>query len=167
MRNEAYTDSLTHVRNKRAFDITLDGLTKRIDKDDRRFGLLMLDVNNLKHVNDLYGHAVGDRYLNNCCHLICEIFSHCPVFRIGGDEFVVLLENKDYDHYHERIDDLNNHMEDSLQEELPENRLSIAKGASFCMPTDKNPTDIFRRADRMMYIDKEYMKKHEPNVYAR
>jgi GGDEF domain-containing protein len=54
----------------------------------------MFDLNDLKHINDRYGHERGDEYIVNCCRLICQVFKHSPVFRIGGDEFVALLRGE-------------------------------------------------------------------------
>ena len=56
----------------------------------------MADINNLKYVNDTYGHELGDEYIKGCCRIICNIFEESQVYRIGGDEFVVILKDSDY-----------------------------------------------------------------------
>ncbi len=63
------------------------------------FGLVVCDVNGLKHVNDTKGHKAGDEYIRQACRMACDIFSHSPVYRIGGDEFTVILTDRDYENY--------------------------------------------------------------------
>ena len=55
-----------------------------------------MDANNLKMINDNYGHGAGDEYIKGCCKILCDVFCHSPVFRIGGDEFAVILKGRDY-----------------------------------------------------------------------
>ena len=57
-----------------------------------KFALVECDINGLKGINDTYGHEIGDVYIVNSCRGICSVFKHSPVFRIGGDEFVVILQ---------------------------------------------------------------------------
>jgi len=59
--------------------------------------MVMVDINNLKHVNDEYGHKNGDMYIKGCCHMISDVFRYSPVYRIGGDEFIVILFGSDYE----------------------------------------------------------------------
>ena len=68
------------------------------------FAITILDVNDLKQVNDTLGHQAGDKYLCEASKIICNIFAHSPVFRIGGDEFAVISQGSDY----ENIDELVN-----------------------------------------------------------
>nr|MCR5025109.1 diguanylate cyclase [Lachnospiraceae bacterium] len=58
-----------------------------------------------------YGHDKGNMAIKKLCHLVCVIFDHSPVFRIGGDEFVVILRGNDHDHYDELADSLNKEIE--------------------------------------------------------
>ncbi|MBR3316575.1 MAG: diguanylate cyclase, partial [Atopobiaceae bacterium] len=60
------------------------------------FGLVICDVNGLKIINDTNGHQAGDEYIRQACKMVCDIFSHSPVYRIGGDEFAVILTGRDY-----------------------------------------------------------------------
>ena len=55
----------------------------------------MLDINNLKEINDTYGHILGDELIVTASRIICDTFKRSPVFRIRGDEFCVILQNKD------------------------------------------------------------------------
>ena len=61
------------------------------------FAVCMFDCNCLKQINDEYGHDKGDIFLKETTRIICDVFEHSPVFRIGGDEFVAVLQNGDYE----------------------------------------------------------------------
>ena len=159
MYNMAYSDALTQVKNKTAYDKACEDLQAQLDRGEADFGLLMLDLNNLKHINDRYGHEHGDDYLLASCHLICTVFRHSPVYRVGGDEFVVLLGGEDKLHCAERLAELEKRMADTQTQPKPWQRLSIAKGVAFCQPGDSSPEDVFKRADAAMYADKRRMKQ--------
>ena len=160
MRYKAYSDPLTHVKNKNAYEMEKERLERQMHAGDAKFALLMLDTNDLKEINDTYGHDHGDEYLMTCCHLICGVFDHSPVFRIGGDEFLVLLENEDYEHREELVAEFNRLSEKTLKEPRAWNRVSAAKGLAVCEPSDTSPEDVLRRADHAMYQDKKAMKEN-------
>lgn len=93
----ATVDSLTGIKNKHAYAQWEEKINARIQSGDQEpFAVVVCDVNNLKAVNDLYGHKEGDAYIKRACARICGVFSHSPVFRIGGDEFVAILSGEDY-----------------------------------------------------------------------
>ena len=157
----AYADALTLVRNKGAFDIFMANMQKRIDDGGKvDFGICVFDCNNLKIVNDQYGHDKGNVYLKRVCRLICEVFDHSPVFRTGGDEFVAILENVDYrdrDVLLERFDRMGNKM--SAEAKEPWEKVSVARGVAVFEPdSDTYADDVVRRADKAMYEDKRRRK---------
>ena len=158
MRYKAYSDPLTHVKNKNAYELEKERLERQMRNGSAKYALLMLDTNDLKKINDAYGHDHGDEYLLNCCQMICRVFEHSPVFRIGGDEFLVLLENTDFDRRDELVDEFNRRSKESLKEPYAWNRVSTAKGLAVCEPSDTSPEDVLRRADQAMYQDKKVMK---------
>ncbi|MBR3039644.1 MAG: transporter substrate-binding domain-containing protein [Lachnospiraceae bacterium] len=154
-------DALLSIRNKGAFDNYLNGLQEKIDnKEDYPFGLAVLDCNNLKQINDRHGHEKGDEYLKASCKLICTTFHHCPVFRIGGDEFAVVLINEDLENRKEllkKFDEVQIEMSNSALKEWE--RASIAVGVAVYNPeNDKDVHDTFRRADEKMYENKRRQK---------
>lgn len=160
MQYKAYSDPLTHVKNKNAYELEKERLEQQMQTGEAKYALLMLDTNDLKKVNDAYGHDHGDEYLLNCCQMICRVFEHSPVFRIGGDEFLVLLENADYERREELIAEFNRRSQESLKEPYAWNRVSTAKGLAICEPSDTSPEDVLRRADHAMYHDKKAMKEN-------
>jgi len=153
----AYQDALTHVKNKAWYDKTEIRVNEDISKKIARFGIIMIDLNNLKKINDNYGHEHGNDYIFGACHQICITYDHSPVFRIGGDEFVVLLENRDYENREKLLEELKIafklFMEDDSRE--PWEKYSAAIGmAVFDKDKDSSMNDVFKRADKLMYEDK-------------
>ncbi|MBR6391203.1 MAG: GGDEF domain-containing protein [Lachnospiraceae bacterium] len=155
------TDVLTGVKNRAAYTTREAELNSRIRSGTRMaFGIGIFDINNLKKVNDNYGHELGDAYIVNCCSVLCNVFSHSPVFRIGGDEFVVLLMDEDYNNREELMQKLTKRMEEiAAKDPAPEDRVSIAGGIGIYEPgRDDKVAEIFARADAAMYDNKIMMK---------
>ena len=92
-----FIDALTSTRNKGSFDEYIRSLQKRLDSEEPLvFAVAILDCDDLKKINDQYGHDKGDVYIKTVSRLICSVFKRSPVFRVGGDEFAVVLQNEDY-----------------------------------------------------------------------
>lgn len=96
IRQEAYKDALTGVGNKALYNKKVDEINKHIVDKDAEFAVVMIDLNNLKRINDEHGHKSGDVYIKGCCKMICRTFTSSSVFRIGGDEFAVILQGIEY-----------------------------------------------------------------------
>ncbi|WP_022766371.1 GGDEF domain-containing protein [Butyrivibrio sp. XPD2006] len=153
----AYQDSLTHVKNKAWYDKIKERVDSDIASGKAVFAILMSDLNNLKKVNDTYGHEHGNEYITGACHEICVVFQHSPVFRIGGDEFVVLLENSDFEHREELLAELKAKFSETYNDmsKEPWERYSAAMGMAVYRPgEDISMDDVFKRADSLMYKDK-------------
>jgi diguanylate cyclase (GGDEF)-like protein len=153
----AYQDALTHVKNKAWYDKTKARVDDDIIKGKANFAIVMVDLNQLKKINDTYGHEHGNEYIFGSCHQICIIYDHSPVFRIGGDEFVVLLENRDFDHRDQLLKQLKTAFELSAidDDREPWERYSAAVGmAVFDAENDVSMDDVFKRADTLMYQHK-------------
>ena len=154
-RNMANTDSMTGVRNKHAYSENEAELNQKIrDGQIEKLAVAVCDINGLKHVNDTEGHAAGDKLIKDACALICEYYTHGAVFRIGGDEFVVLLQDKGYDTMQEVTDALNRKMEENIEK----NGVVISIGYACLTPEDTQLRDVFDRADQMMYERKKQLK---------
>ncbi len=158
----ATRDPLTGVNNKRAFNEKLASLDRQLAEGEREFGMVMIDLNNLKQINDSHGHDKGDISIRKICGIICDVFDHSPVYRIGGDEFVVVLKGRDYrnaaelaEQFRARVRALSG---DSRLE--PWNRVSAAIGcALYNAALDSGAKSVLTRADREMYTNKASMKK--------
>ncbi len=151
----ANTDSMTGIRNKYAYTEMENLINSQIEnKEIEKLAVIVGDINGLKHVNDTQGHAAGDQLIKDASALICERFKHGAVFRIGGDEFVVLLQGDGFDTMHDEIDELNRVVESNIKEQS----VVISIGYSVLEKDDQYLSDVFERADRMMYERKEELK---------
>ena len=152
----ANKDALTGVKNKHAYVSAETQLDNQIEVDgDVEFAIAICDINGLKQVNDEQGHSAGDQFIKDACMMICHAFDHSPVFRIGGDEFVIILRGQDYENRADIIYSLA-----ELQKENRKNGLvTIACGISDYEPLkDLNVQDVFERADVLMYENKKRFK---------
>lgn len=155
----AYRDPLTGVKNKTAYQEAEARLEEQMRMGKPEFAIVMLDINGLKHVNDTCGHDFGDMLITSACRIICKTFQHSPVYRIGGDEFVVILEKHDFTHYSDLLEKLNTEIGAYNKTSRPELKVSIARGiAVFNSETDLVFANIFKRADDAMYQNKAAMK---------
>ena len=157
----AHRDSLTGIKNKNAYDEANMKINKKIAAGIANFCIIMVDVNFLKKINDTYGHEYGNVYLINACKLVCSVFGAENVYRIGGDEFVVILED-------DKVSLCKYFMEQFKVEMIRKNsnlllqaweKVSAAIGVGFYEPeNDKECEDVFERADKEMYENKLAMK---------
>ena len=153
----ARKDTLTGIRNRNAYEEELRRLERQLEEGNTKFGFAVIDVNFLKSINDSYGHECGNLAIKECCGLICRVFSHSPVFRIGGDEFVVILENEDYEQAEKLAADFSRLQKREKKEAWK--RVSAAIGYALYDETkDKSVEDTFSRADKAMCARKREMK---------
>lgn len=161
MKNLAYVDSLTNVKNKLAYDDTVEYINEKIRNGTAEFAVIMCDLNYLKHINDNLGHMAGDEAIQKTASILCKAFPLSTVFRIGGDEFAVLPTGLDYARIDEKLDALKTMLED--QRNISDNyleRISLAFGyAVFERGKDTSYQEVFERADKIMYEEKK--KIHE------
>ena len=152
----ANKDALTGVKNKHAYVNMESALDSEIGSgEELEFAIAVCDINGLKKVNDEQGHLAGDEYIKEACSIICEIFGHSPVFRYGGDEFVVVLRGTDYKMRHELF-----------KQVVTRQRINtLADGVTFSFgmseyapESDLRVQDVFERADNLMYENKRRFK---------
>lgn len=165
----AYADALTAVHNKGAFDIFTQNLQLQVQDAEKRteFAVCIFDCNNLKTINDRYGHDMGNIYIKSASAIICEVFGHSPVFRVGGDEFAAILQGQDYENRDELLRDFDEacRRKRSEAEEIWE-KVDVARGMAVYDPeTDEAVNEVTRRADKLMYENKLMQKnKKETEV---
>ena len=147
-------DALTGVKNRFAYLEAIERLDEESAEDDsRQYAITVLDVNDLKKVNDTDGHKAGDEYLREACRIICKTFKHSPVFRIGGDEFVAISQGDDY----ENIDELIRQMNKRNGEAVRTGGIVIACGMAK-REGDSSTATVVERADGQMYENKSELK---------
>ena len=153
--SKAATDPLTGIKNRLAYEHYERNLNEQIRTDHNiNFAIVIADVNDLKSVNDNIGHSAGDECIRNACKRICQTFKHSPVFRIGGDEFAVLLQGADY----EDREHLLSEIRENPTPEVPGSSLAVGM-AEFIPGKDESVLAVFTHADRLMYQQKSKMKQ--------
>ena len=156
-----FIDALTSVRNKGGFDESVQGLQEQIDqKEPLEFAIIILDCDNLKQINDQYGHDKGDVYIQTASRLICRVYKHSPVYRIGGDEFAVVLQGEDYQNRKELKELFEVNAETiRTSAENKWDQVSVALGMAEYVPqSDTSVDDVIHRADKTMYENKRTRK---------
>ena len=166
LNRRAYIDALTSVRNKWAYASFIEDLQTCLDADDgnMQFAVGVFDCDDLKLVNDKYGHDKGDVYLKTASSLMCRVFRHSPVFRIGGDEFSVILQNDSFRDRDELIREFKKAMaETNAAAGNPWEQVNVSFGiAEYDSEQDGAVIDVVRRADKNMYENKRNRKMGKP-----
>ncbi len=161
MRMLANKDALTGIRNKTAYDNEVKQLEWSIGDGFKDFGIAMIDLNFLKRINDTFGHEQGNVAIKKLCFIVCHVFEHSPVFRVGGDEFVVILRGSDLKNIDGLVDKFNSTLDDMAKDKslAQWERVSAAIGVAFFDPArDDSVENVFKRADKNMYARKKEMK---------
>ncbi|MBR3617226.1 MAG: GGDEF domain-containing protein, partial [Acholeplasmatales bacterium] len=152
-------DSLTGANSKYSYIEMEERIDKLIaQKQIEKFSVVVFDINGLKKINDTKGHDFGDIYIKDCYNLMKECFSNEQIYRFGGDEFVTILENDDYDNRIELVNIFNDKVNANLNTELPIVALGIS---DFELGVDNTYRAVFTRADEKMYIRKKFLKAAE------
>ena len=152
-------DPLTSVFNKE----TTQKLIDQKLKNHEHFCFLILDVDDFKSVNDNYGHAVGDKVLENLGLLFKNHFRQSDIVgRIGGDEFIILIEDEVI--AESRIQSLLKKVNELKIEELQDFKLSISVGMAFAPSNGTTFMELYRHADHALYQTKR-TGKNDYKIY--
>ncbi len=159
----AGTDALTGVGNKTAYQDAVAELEEKMAAGKARFAVVVLDINNLKKVNDHLGHEYGDMLIRDACSLIQKGFAGNEVFRIGGDEFVVILENETVEQSGELVRNFDTGIVVFNRNNTKyEQKLQVARGIAFYDgEAGESYASVFRRADQAMYENKLLQKQEK------
>ncbi len=156
-RIEANIDALTGVKNRNAYRVYEERLNAQIEIGRApEFAITILDVNDLKKVNDNEGHKAGDQYLRDACKIVCATFKRSPVFRVGGDEFAVISQGDDYARLDELIAQMNAHNDEAVEN----GGIVIALGTAR-YEKDVKVASVYERADQTMYENKSELKSRK------
>lgn len=161
----ARRDELTGVKNCNAYKEYEEKIDRKIGSgEDLKIGVVMCDINDLKHINDTMGHNFGDEAIQATSNLICRVFQHSPVFRVGGDEFVIVIKDHDYEHRDQLLE--------RFREEAEINRKTrsgpvVASGMAVYEDGDSKLAEVLCRADHLMYENKGDLKSRNNDNVAR
>ena len=154
LRLQSETDALTGLSNRRKLMDVLDTRFALFRREDQPTAVLMFDVDNFKHINDVHGHPAGDRVLvsiANTCQAVLRGSDFAA--RIGGDEFVILMPSLSRDHGHFVADRLRQHISADLQRTL-NHSITISGGLSEFSSVDTTCEEVLKRADEGLYTSK-------------
>ena len=156
------TDMLTGLKNRNAFEVDLHNWDQYEGK--KEFAILSFDLDRLKDVNDIYGHAKGDEYLILGSSIIGEaLYGKYVLYRIGGDEFVAVIQNGKPEEVEGMFREIGVMAEQESRNQGFE--VSISSGYAFYDPAqDKNLADTLRRSDAWMYRNK---RKREYGIWEK
>ena len=160
IKQQAYVDALANVGNRASYILR----TKQISLESS-FAVILYDINGLKYINDNFGHETGDKTIIAIANILKDTFDESTIYRIGGDEFVVILTDNDKDItlqiFNSVIDKVDKFNE---LDEIPL-VISVSKGVAFFDPKkDTSFADVFNRADENMYEDKEEFYRLNPKL---
>ena len=152
----ANVDPMTGVKSKHAYLVNERAVDTAISEGRAEpFAVVVCDVNGLKKINDTLGHKAGDEYIREACKMVCEIYAHSPVYRVGGDEFVAVLSGRDYAVRKELMRALH----DTSVKHITQGGAVVSGGISDYIPgMDRSYHDVFERADGLMYEEKQLLK---------
>ena len=143
----------------------MDHLNRQITAGKASFAIGIFDINNLKQINDLCGHETGDRIIIQAADALTEVFGRENVFRIGGDEFVAVVEDAD----REQVARLGAQLQETIlglnrRPVHPQAELAVSKGfAVFDPHSDADYLALFRRADQRFRLLRGFLQEASPN----
>ena len=165
VRSHAYIDGLTGLNNRTSYTEFLQKLEKRIlDEPKLVFSVVVFDINQLKIVNDDYGHDMGDKLIIGISQDITKVFDKKQVYRVGGDEFVAIVDEANPSEKTKAVKDIiaRKNAESPLFHDSGVGiGLSIGY-ATYDAEKDRTYSEVFHRADNAMYADKKaFYETHE------
>jgi diguanylate cyclase (GGDEF)-like protein len=135
--------------------------TKIVDSGEKgSVGIVNMDLNGLKRINDTRGHESGDRYLQHAAGVMKDIFGEADVYRSGGDEFIAIVEDKTHEAFSQLLDNLHR-----MEVEDPEFNLAI--GYYWSEDGISDVRTAFKAADNSMYSDKRRYYSEHPELDRR
>lgn len=157
-RKEARTDSLCKVANRKAVDETLNFLVSRFQSQKKSFGLMLIDIDHFKRINDTFGHEAGDEVLINVGKALKECVRPVDfVGRLGGDEFVLMIEglnDTNAEFVGKRIRSTIELYNFSVGHKGESTVVTLSMGLTVIRTSD-SAKDLYRRADHALYRSKE------------
>jgi len=155
LRTSAYRDSLTQLPNRVLFMEHLDAALKRARRDGQVVGLVFIDVDNFKQINDTCGHEVGDDVLRQVAQRLRQALrDNDTLARFGGDEFVAIVEVAQRSALTLVTDNLVKHLRDPFTAGDQELFITASIGVSSYPSDGKDASELLRNADRAMYSAK-------------
>lgn len=155
----ALTDALTGLYNRRYLEVHMEKLLQKTQESQKQVGVLMVDIDHFKSVNDTYGHNVGDEILKEfASRLKDKLRSFDLVARMGGEEFVAILPDVTPERAYIVAERLRRAIcSEPFKCSAPEGELSISTslGGAVIVPGSYTSIEVLERADKCLYQAKE------------
>ena len=161
LENASYTDSLTQLHNRRYFNYIYERELRRAKRDKKYITFMMVDIDYFKQYNDTYGHIAGDHTLQIVANVIKSCFRRPSdfVFRLGGEEFGILLLDTDEINSARLAKELCNKVKEQAIEHKSSqvaDVVTVSVGVVSCIADESLDDEVLiRRADEMLYAAKE------------
>jgi len=158
-KQQAYWDFSTGLKNRNCYnrDIAKYQIGPRLKNPNQRIGFLVADINDLKTVNDNYGHHEGDKLISSTANILKSCLKTATdIYRIGGDEFIALYLDPDDDTVNNEIANINK-ISHSNSANIYASGIAIGYVSGF---VHENVHLLIQKADRMMYVHKTNMKSN-------
>ena len=157
MLNFARKDALTGLKNKAAYLADEEKLNEQLRNSItiQEFAIVVCNINDLNDVNDDRGHRMGDEYIKDAAKIICDTYKHSPVYRVGGDEFALILTGEDYIYRNVLLETIKNISKSNRTKDFV--TLACGMGVYSCA-LDENAHTVYERADNAMYEHKKLFK---------
>ena len=154
-----YRDKLTGLFNAAAYAAKNKELDEKIKPvADLAYAVVLFDVNFLKKVNDNYGHQAGNQLICRAANVISRVFANSPVYRVGGDEFVAILEHEDYEDREDLIELFDKEIaKESFEVQGVTINISVARGVGI-YEDGMEFSAVSKKADSEMYKHKAAIK---------
>lgn len=156
MKGLALLDPLSELGNRRFLEMNIRGRLEEMDRYKWPFGILFIDIDHFKHINDTYGHDAGDNVIRMVSKTMSfSLRSFDIIGRWGGEEFVVIVVNVEEEQLHSVGDRLRLLVEQSgIGIDSDTVNVTVSIGATICRPGDTAET-VLKRADTLMYRSKQ------------
>ncbi|MEL0658243.1 GGDEF domain-containing protein [Psychromonas arctica] len=150
----SYTDFLTGIKNRKAYDESIEKLISQYKRYGTTFSLAIFDADDFKKINDNYGHSFGDTVLKNIANALkSNIRDGDMLFRIGGEEFIIIFPSTNLENSKQAIEHIRKNIDLSLN---TNNKPTLTLSIGLTEVTSQDSKDsIFKRVDTFLYVSKK------------
>lgn len=147
------TDQLTQLKSRNAFEFDMKNTQEMNYKTN--LGIIIMDLDYLKKINDLYGHAMGDMYIKSTAEVIRELsYENIWAYRIGGDEFAIFISQTTMEEMEAWVKEFESEFFEQVKKKLPDAAISV--GMALHTGADEfSMQDLYKQADKKMYENKK------------
>ena len=149
----SYIDALTGIKNRKAYDEKIEELVSLYKRYGVTFSIAILDADDFKEINDNYGHSFGDKVLKNITNVLkSSVRSDDMLFRIGGEEFIIIFPNTNLENSKQVIENIRENITQKLNSDN-DVKVTVSIGLTE-MSHQESKDSIFKKVDRLLYLSK-------------